>query len=98
MKIDSSPLISRTSPAEGKDAAARARRSDAPAQSGSAESPAAIAHLGRNSGAGNSQDIDLARVAEIRQAISEGRLEIRAERIADGLIRSVREMLDNPAD
>lgn len=38
--------------------------------------------------------VDKARVAEIRQAISEGRFKIDANRIADGLIESVREMLD----
>ncbi|MGL6159421.1 flagellar biosynthesis anti-sigma factor FlgM [Microbulbifer sp.] len=41
----------------------------------------------------SSRDIDLARVQEIRQAIAEGRLEIRADRIADGLIDSVRAFL-----
>ncbi|MBK8121916.1 MAG: flagellar biosynthesis anti-sigma factor FlgM [Sulfuritalea sp.] len=33
------------------------------------------------------------KVAEIRQAISEGKFQINPERIADGLISSVREML-----
>jgi negative regulator of flagellin synthesis FlgM len=37
--------------------------------------------------------VDAARVAEIKQAISEGRFQINPERIADGLIDSVREML-----
>lgn len=37
--------------------------------------------------------IDAARVAEIKQAISEGRFRIDTGRIADGLIDSVREML-----
>jgi negative regulator of flagellin synthesis FlgM len=39
--------------------------------------------------------IDQARVDEIRQAISEGRFKVDASRIADGLINSVREMLDS---
>lgn len=39
--------------------------------------------------------VDQARVAEIRQAISEGRFKIDANRIADGLLDSVREMLGN---
>lgn len=39
--------------------------------------------------------VDSARVDEIRQAISEGRFRIDPERIADGLIDSVREMLGN---
>ena len=38
--------------------------------------------------------VDRARVDEIRAAISEGRFKIDAGRIADGLIESVREMLD----
>lgn len=37
--------------------------------------------------------VDAARVAEIKQAISEGRFQINPERIADGLLDSVREML-----
>lgn len=37
--------------------------------------------------------VDAARVAEIKQAISEGRFQINPERIADGLLESVREML-----
>ncbi len=37
--------------------------------------------------------VDRARVDEIRQAISEGRFKVDAERIADGLIDSVRQML-----
>ena len=36
---------------------------------------------------------DSQKIAEIRQAISEGRFQINPERIADGLINSVREML-----
>lgn len=37
--------------------------------------------------------VDAARVTEIKQAISEGRFQINPERIADGLLDSVREML-----
>jgi negative regulator of flagellin synthesis FlgM len=40
-----------------------------------------------------SPTVDRARVDEIRQAISEGRFRIDANRIADGLLDSVREML-----
>lgn len=36
---------------------------------------------------------DAQRVAEIRQAIAEGRFQVNPERIADGLVDSVREML-----
>ena len=37
--------------------------------------------------------VDAARIAEIKQAISEGRFQINPERIADGLLDSVRQML-----
>ncbi|MDD5247927.1 MAG: flagellar biosynthesis anti-sigma factor FlgM [Rhodocyclaceae bacterium] len=37
--------------------------------------------------------VDAKRVAEIKQAISEGRFKIDPERIADGLLSSVRQML-----
>lgn len=42
-------------------------------------------------------DIDHKRVEEIRQAIADGHFRIDADRIADGLISSVREMLDAQA-
>ncbi len=42
----------------------------------------------------DSQDIDPARVESARQAIREGRLEINSEQIADSLINSVYNMLD----
>lgn len=38
--------------------------------------------------------VDRARVAELRQAIAEGRFKMDANRIADGLLTSVREMLE----
>lgn len=59
--------------------------------------PAAITHIKATDDDG-SRDIDAARVAEIRQAISEGRLEFHADRIADKLIASVQDLLgqDDP--
>lgn len=36
---------------------------------------------------------DAARIAEIKQAISEGRFQVNPERVADGLLESVRQML-----
>ena len=65
---------------------------EAPKQSGNATA-GEVAHL-RQPAADSGQDINTARVDEIRQAISEGRLEIRADKIADGLIESVRDLLD----
>lgn len=43
----------------------------------------------------NAPVVDRARVEEIRQAIAEGRFKIDAGRIADGLIDSVRQMLND---
>ena len=37
--------------------------------------------------------VDVERVAEIKRAIAEGRFQVNPERIADGLLQSVRDML-----
>jgi negative regulator of flagellin synthesis FlgM len=42
---------------------------------------------------GGSPVVNTARVAEIRQAIAEGRFQIHPERIADGLLQSVRDLI-----
>ncbi|MFP4137033.1 MAG: flagellar biosynthesis anti-sigma factor FlgM [Halomonas sp.] len=55
--------------------------------------PASETHLSQPA-ADTRQDIDSARVEEVREAIREGKFDIRAERIADGLIASVQELLD----
>ena len=44
------------------------------------------------SGVDESQDIDSAKVEEIRDAIREGRLEMRADRIAEGLIANLKDL------
>jgi negative regulator of flagellin synthesis FlgM len=46
-----------------------------------------------NAAIGDVPAVDAARVAEIKQAISEGRFQINPERIADGLLENVRQML-----
>jgi negative regulator of flagellin synthesis FlgM len=81
------------------DVAGRAK----PAASGSRKAAAATDQVELSSMSARLQDagattgdvpvVDSARVAEIKQAISEGRFQINPERIADGLIESVREML-----
>ena len=88
MKIDSSqPLSPITQGETGKKPQTNAAESTK-----SHTQPATVTHL--SDGAKDiSKDVDAARVAEIRQAINEGRLDIRAERIADGLIDSVRDLL-----
>lgn len=90
MKIDNLHPLPRTGQAEPRDesrkaeGAQRARRQDA--------GPSATTHLSQGA-TDASQDIDTARVEELREAIREGRLDVRAERIADGLIASVQDLL-----
>jgi negative regulator of flagellin synthesis FlgM len=45
------------------------------------------------SSSGESQPMDSAKVDAIKQAISEGRFKINPEKIADGLLNSVKELL-----
>lgn len=90
MKIDNiSPLTQPGTVNQGKGDKVS---TEAPKQGGTA-SAGEVAHLSQPA-ADSGQDIDTARVDEVRQAISEGRLEIRADKIADGLIASVRDLLD----
>lgn len=56
--------------------------------------PAVVTHLS-NAMKDTSQDINTARVDEVREAIREGNLNINPEKIADGLIQSVQDMLDS---
>ena len=42
----------------------------------------------------SSPSVDKARIAELRQAISEGRFSVDASKVADSLISSVRQMLE----
>lgn len=44
---------------------------------------------------GDSQPMDSAKVDAIKQAIAEGRFKINPEKIADGLLSSVKELLTN---
>ncbi|QIL89909.1 flagellar biosynthesis anti-sigma factor FlgM [Microbulbifer sp. SH-1] len=62
---------------------------------GTADATANVSALPQQ-GQDNHQDIDMVRVEELRQAISSGKFEIRAERIADALIASLQEQI--PAD
>ena len=55
-------------------------------------SPAAVTHFSQTT-QDTSQDIDMARVAELREAIRDGKLDINVDKIADGLIASVQDLL-----
>lgn len=90
MKIDNLHPLPRPGQAEPRDESrkaegvARAHRQDA--------GPSATTHLSQGA-TDTRQDIDTVRVEELREAIREGRLDVRAERIADGLITSVQDLL-----
>lgn len=95
MKIDSSSksvgnLPSAAGPRAGS--AATAKTGDA-AATGSANQSSTVVSTTLHTIADTQPAFNSTKVAEIRQAISEGRFQINPERIADGLISSVREML-----
>lgn len=104
MKIDknSNPLPT-SSVAEG---AARATGKDrsghTAAQQGSASTSVSLGstatqlHSMENSMA-NTPAVDAAKVAEIKQAIAEGRFQVNTAVVADRLIATVRDLIDNQA-
>ncbi|WP_287124831.1 flagellar biosynthesis anti-sigma factor FlgM [Chromohalobacter sp.] len=95
MKISNLHPPTQTTQSEQGDATQRTRRGDDSAQ---ASSPASITTLSQSNETDTSQDIDVGRVAEIRQAISDGQLELDTGKIADGLIDSVRDLLGDTAE
>ncbi|MBK5939756.1 flagellar biosynthesis anti-sigma factor FlgM [Halochromatium roseum] len=91
MKIDSHhPLFRASQPAQEQSA-----KVQGPVRSDTSKTtdPAVQTHLHREAAA-TDQDINVANVEAIRDAIRDGRLEVRADRIADGLIASVRDLLE----
>ncbi len=95
MKIDNSAktIGPVPGPAGSRVAGTRPAASGVKPGESSAGQPAAVVSATLNSVGGAEGAFNSQKVAEIRQAISEGRFQIDAERIADGLISSVREML-----
>lgn len=95
MKIDGT--LKPASPAPAGEARARPRSgtSSGSVDEGKVELSSLSSSLNKAEAAmASTPTIDRSRVDEIRQAISEGRFKIDANRIADGLIESVRQMLD----
>ncbi|WP_323846747.1 flagellar biosynthesis anti-sigma factor FlgM [Microbulbifer magnicolonia] len=90
MKIDN---ITQLAPAKALPEGKRGDEATAATKGGAADTSANVSRL-RQSGTDTSQDIDSVRVEELRRAIAEGRLEIRVDKIADGLIDSLRERLE----
>ncbi|SFT56168.1 flagellar biosynthesis anti-sigma factor FlgM [Halomonas saccharevitans] len=90
MKIDNHHSLPRAGQAEPRDGSRKAQGADSALRQDAG--PSATTHLSQ-SATDAGQDIDTARVEELRKAIREGKLDVRAERIADGLIASVRDLL-----
>lgn len=105
MKIDKSGKTPTVTPL--RDGASRAQGSrtadtaNAPPSS-SAQSAGTNVHLGETAGqlmslqnaASSSPVVDTKKVAEIKQAISEGRFQVNASAVADGLISSVHDLVN----
>lgn len=92
MKIDNQHPLPRPSQTEPRDDTRKIQGAGRPHQQD--DGPSATTHLSQ-AATDASQDIDTVRVEELREAIREGRLDMRADRIADGLIASVKDLLDS---
>lgn len=96
MKIDNS-VKSVGGPSSG-DARARAAKDQPAAQPAGASAQVELSSVATRlqeaqAALANVPVTDAGRVAEIKQAISEGRFQVDAGKVADGLIESVRQML-----
>jgi negative regulator of flagellin synthesis FlgM len=75
------------------DKAAGTNRPPAPAAENVSLSPLSAQLQAIDSNLANSAVVDTARVAEIKQAISEGRFKVNPEAVADRLLETVRELI-----
>ena len=99
MKIEknSKPLPTATSGEE------RARAPTTASPAGSTQSTATSVHLGATSAQlqkmessmANTPLVDAAKVADIKQAISEGRFQVNSSAVADGLIQTVKDLISS---
>lgn len=92
MKID--PPAAPATPLSRLVKAAPAAPSDAAATPAAAAVPVASGQVRVLQSSALGSDFDAARVAAIREDIRAGRYEVRPERIADGVLASVRELLN----
>lgn len=90
MNIDPTQNRSRINGTEVRDVE-KTTSAQAPKQT---DAPRESARYQASKASDTSQDIDTARVAEIRQAISDGKLEINPNRIADGIIASAKALIE----
>ncbi len=92
MKINSAIPAVGNAPDSGRARGAAAAPAQPRAEAGGRVDISALSAQLKEVGAGE-MPVNAQRVAEIKTAISEGRFQINPERIADGLLSSVREML-----
>ncbi|TVP45447.1 MAG: flagellar biosynthesis anti-sigma factor FlgM [Halomonas sp.] len=88
MKIDNMNSLLRSNQTQQRDETQKAN-SVAPVTSGGTTRESTQLSQSRID---ETQDIDAAKVEEIRDAIREGRLEMHADRIADGLIANLKDL------
>lgn len=88
MKIDNTYKPATSGPAPKASAAQ-------PAATATAQEAVSLSQLAGTLQAGEQPPVNTARIQEIKQAISEGRFKINPEAIADRLIESARELLNN---
>ena len=95
MKIDNSAktIVPVPAPAGSRVAGARPAAGGVKAAETSTGQTASVVSATLSAAGGAEGAFDSKKVAEIRQAISEGRFQIDPEKVADGLLNSVREML-----
>lgn len=93
MKIDNSAKSLASVAGTAAQRSTGARPANLAPRAESAESALTALSAAGLQAAGSDAAFDAGKVAEIRQAISEGRFKIDAGRIADGLVASVKEML-----
>lgn len=92
MKINSAPPTIGNIAATGSPRGTASAGKSAGATSGERVDISSLSARLQEVGAGETP-VDAQKVAEIKQAITEGRFQINPERIADGLLNSVQEML-----
>ncbi len=90
MKIDSS--LKTTGPGN-VTGGSRARAEKAGTTAGSAR--VQLSAAAQMSGAGSGAPIDGAKIAEIKQAIAEGRFQVNADAIADSLLGTARDLINS---
>jgi len=105
VKVDSTTTSSLTSPkggVQGTRAGGQAAAGAAASASSAAAGDASVSLSGlsaqlRSLAASGEADIDVSHVESIKQAIADGTLTMDANKIADGILATARDLLKNPS-